>query len=139
MSLETKQYFTIVYGILDPETLRFRYLSTGHPPLLLQRGGQPATSLEVQNFPVGLTATPEYKEETLQLQPGDRLVLYSDGVVDALECQRPGGIDTLRRLMDENRALALDDLVGRIMSEVERVDCEYPDDNSILALQIGER
>ena len=51
----TEQYFTMVYGILDLESLQFRYISAGHPALVHVPAGAPATILEAPGFPIGIT------------------------------------------------------------------------------------
>jgi sigma-B regulation protein RsbU (phosphoserine phosphatase) len=138
MDMETTQYFTIIYGILNPETLEFKYLSAGHPPVILQSPGQAAKPIEVQGFPVGITEQAEYRDTTLALSPGDRLFLYSDGVADALSCDETSGAERLAARLDQVRKIPISEAVKQILDEVEVCSCEYPDDNSILALEIGD-
>jgi sigma-B regulation protein RsbU (phosphoserine phosphatase) len=80
----TRQYFTLVYGTLDPSSGRFQYVLAGHPaPVLLPRGGRPA-AVAGAGLPIGMIEEAAFEDETLTLGPGDRLYFYTDGAVEAL-------------------------------------------------------
>lgn len=77
----TNQYLTLNYLVADVETGEVRYVSAGHPPAVhLPRAGDPA-ALPGTGLPIGLGTG--YQEYAVRLAPGDRLVLYSDGVTEA--------------------------------------------------------
>ena len=100
----SEQYFTIVYGILDLESLQFRYISAGHPALIYVPAGAPAAILEAPGFPIGITHT-DYEEHTICLKPGDRLYLYSDGIIEAKNAsEQLLGKRGLADFLDEGRA-----------------------------------
>ncbi|MCO5763722.1 MAG: SpoIIE family protein phosphatase, partial [Chromatiaceae bacterium] len=85
---EVENYATIAYGTLEKHTGRVRLALAGHPyPLVLRHGGG-SESLTRGGLPVGMFPTVQYTAEELQLAPGDKLVLYSDGVT---ECRNPDG------------------------------------------------
>ena len=99
----TEQYFTMVYGILDLESRQFRYISAGHPPLVHVPADAPATILEAPGFPIGITIA-DYEEHMVHLKPGDRLFLYSDGIVEAKDDrQRHFGTRGLADFLDEGQ------------------------------------
>ena len=79
------RFVTAVIARLDTETGRLRYLLAGHPPPLLVRSGRVVKELaHPPRRPLGFsTGTGEGLVATEQLEPGDRLLLYSDGVVEA--------------------------------------------------------
>lgn len=80
----TRQYFTLVYGVLDPATAEFRYVLAGHPaPVYLPATGPPRP-LAGGGLPVGMIDGTRYEDQRLQLAPGDRLYFYTDGVIEAL-------------------------------------------------------
>jgi len=84
---ETFQYFTMVYATLDMDQRLFTYVSAGHPPVVhLRRGSDPvlhaSTGSPIALVPAEL-APSEYEESTVDLEPGDRLYLVSDGIPEA--------------------------------------------------------
>jgi sigma-B regulation protein RsbU (phosphoserine phosphatase) len=81
----TRQYFTLVYGVIDPSTGRFEYVTAGHPsPIKLPSGGVPF-AVEGAGLPVGMLDDAAYDDVALTLEPGDRLYFYTDGVIEALD------------------------------------------------------
>jgi sigma-B regulation protein RsbU (phosphoserine phosphatase) len=79
----TGQYFTMMYGILDAHQHRLTYTSAGHPNLLrLSRDGTPQV-LPASGFPIGIMPG-QYDEHTIDLEPGDRLYIHSDGLSEAM-------------------------------------------------------
>ena len=134
----TEQYFTMVYGILDLESLQFRYISAGHPPLVHVPAGAPATILEAPGFPIGITLA-DYEEHTVRLKPGDRLYLYSDGIIEAKDArQQLFGTRGLADFLDEGRATPLEGTVTDLLGAVERWSGtdRLHDDVSILAVEV---
>ena len=81
----TRQYFTLVYGVIDARSGRFEYVTAGHPaPVMLPRDGAPF-AVEGAGLPVGMLDNATYAEATLTLEPGDRLYFYTDGAIEALD------------------------------------------------------
>jgi len=83
--IDTGQFVTVFYGILDPATGALTYCNAGHPPpyLYSARHGDTAQPLNRTGMALGVTDTEGWEQATAQLDPGDVLVLYSDGVTDA--------------------------------------------------------
>jgi phosphoserine phosphatase RsbU/P len=80
----TRQYFTLVYGVMTPASGHFRYVMAGHPaPVLLPRGAAPHP-VAGAGLPIGMLEQAVFEEASLTLQPGDRLYFYTDGVIEAL-------------------------------------------------------
>lgn len=80
-------FVTCLLVILDPQTGRIRYANAGHnPPYLRTRYG--ARELKASGIPLGLFPGLEYEEKEAQLAPGDSLLMYSDGLVEAHDPQR---------------------------------------------------
>ncbi len=76
------RYATVFYGILD-KSGRFEYVNAGHVPPLLRRKSGALEGLGSANFPVGMFAEAEYESARVNLDPGDFLVIYTDGVSEA--------------------------------------------------------
>jgi phosphoserine phosphatase RsbU/P len=80
------RYATVFYGVLD-KMGRFEYVNAGHVPPLLRRKSGALEGLGSANFPVGMFAEAEYQSSRVNLEPGDFLVVYTDGVSEACNVQ----------------------------------------------------
>ena len=80
-------FFTALNLEIEHASLRMTYVVSGHPPFLLVRGTTVSLIPELDgagtNLPVGMIDRHEFTAATLQLQPGDRLLLYTDGLLEA--------------------------------------------------------
>ena len=73
------QFATCCYCLLNTKTLQLTYSRAGHPyPILIRPGNKPE-QLEIRGSLLGIFEQAEYVQQTIQLQPGDKLLLYSDG------------------------------------------------------------
>lgn len=84
---EVGRYATLFIGMLAPDG-GFEYIKAGHPSPLLLRKGEISELYAEGSFPVGLVPEAEYTAARLQLEPGDTLVLFSDGVTEAEDPDR---------------------------------------------------
>ena len=73
------QFATCCYCLLNIKTLQLTYARAGHPHPVIIRLGEPPKQLEVRGSLLGIFEQADYVQETVQLQPGDKLLLYSDG------------------------------------------------------------
>ena len=73
------QFATCCYCLLNTETLELTYCRAGHPYPILIRPGEGPQRLEIKGSLLGIFGQSEYIQQTVQLQPGDKLLLYSDG------------------------------------------------------------
>jgi sigma-B regulation protein RsbU (phosphoserine phosphatase) len=77
------RYATVFYGVFDRTTRTLRYVNAGHnPPVVLREDGS-VHWLEPSGAPVGLFPDSNYQESVLHLNPGDLVIAYSDGVIEA--------------------------------------------------------
>jgi sigma-B regulation protein RsbU (phosphoserine phosphatase) len=80
---EPAEFATLFYGVLDSGARRFTYANAGHEPALLVRGDEMRT-LNAGGPLLGVSEEVEYEQEAVDLEPGDTLVIYSDGACDAV-------------------------------------------------------
>lgn len=90
----TEMYATIFYGVLGREG-KFNFVNAGHNSPFVLRANGTVDYLESSNFPLGLFDTADFKVETTQLQAGDQVLIFSDGVPEAQ--------DVNHELFGENR------------------------------------
>jgi len=73
------QFATCCYCLLNTNTLEMTYARAGHPYPILIRSGQPPEQLEIRGSLLGVFEQAEFPQQKIQLQPGDKLLIYSDG------------------------------------------------------------
>lgn len=151
---EDGEFFTAVDLEIDHATLQLRYVLSGHPPFILIRDGkasQPAMSQrEGLNLPIGIIAEQPRSAGSLQLQPGDRLLLYTDGLLDAA-CLRGGGAlpaselpGLVELLLAEEPGQRITKLAARLYELIsgaplpQKAPENLPDDLALLVLEIEE-
>ena len=83
--LSGSQFATCCYCLLNTRSMELTYSRAGHPhPILIRSGGEPE-QLEVDGALLGIFEQAQYPEQTIQLYPGDKLLLYSDGAESIIE------------------------------------------------------
>jgi sigma-B regulation protein RsbU (phosphoserine phosphatase) len=132
------RYATLFYGVFDSSTRTVRYVNAGHnPPMIIRRDGS-TEWLETGGAPVGMFADWMYEEASVRLNPGDLLLAYTDGVVEALNPEgEEWGVEGLRRVAMECEAQRADEVVQEIfrsMSEYSRG--RQSDDATVVALRV---
>ncbi len=137
--LNTEQYSTLAYGVFDNRTGELRYTLAGHPcPILLPAAGPPRL-LEGRGCPIGLAESSRpYGEWVVQLAPGDRVYLYSDGIPEATDPHRaPFGYDRFLEIIARGRDEPLCGSINDLVAEVESWSgaTGVRDDVSIIALE----
>jgi len=114
-------YFTMLYGVLHVPSGRLDYASGGHPALVRipAAGGAPEFH-GAEGFPIAFVPEVEYGQQTLQLEPGDRIYLYSDGVPEAMDKdQEAYGDEKMAACLDAGRGGPLAGSVGSLLEAVE--------------------
>jgi phosphoserine phosphatase RsbU/P len=99
------QYVTAAYLFLDLEAGLMRYGAAGHPPLLRWRRDEAqAQEIEENGLPLGMMEVAEYRQLEQPLRPGDRFLLYTDGLVEATN--KAGEFFTIERVKEAVAASA---------------------------------
>jgi sigma-B regulation protein RsbU (phosphoserine phosphatase) len=135
----TRQYFTLMYAVLNIRTLELRYVAAGHPHSIHIRSRDQANSLPATGPPIGMLSDASYETGTLQLQSLDRLYLYSDGISESENRGAEAfGEDRLLQTLADRLEVPLTDSVESVMAELNEWVGDRPleDDASILALQV---
>jgi anti-sigma regulatory factor (Ser/Thr protein kinase) len=135
-TLEGSELATVVYAILDPESGRLEYAAAGHPPpLVLSADGEPVLLEESRGPPRGALIDSVFTRADAKLDPGDTLLLYTDGLVERRDRWIDDGLEQLvghaRHAADRDP----DDLLDHLLSEL-LVDGRTDDDVALLALRM---
>ncbi|MHC4938025.1 MAG: PP2C family protein-serine/threonine phosphatase [Planctomycetota bacterium] len=132
-------WFTMVYGILDLETLEFRHVRAGHPELVHVARDGAARSVPSKGMPIGVIENMLIEEQTVQLGAGDRLYMYSDGVPEAMDAKgNLFGVQQTLDVLELGVSQSLEESVESLMAVVKRWsgDRTWDDDLSILGLEV---
>lgn len=143
-SRQSNQYFTMVYGILDPATREFCYARGGHPwPVVV--GPEGARALEGADGPaLGIFGENQFrlKSESVRLEPGGFVVLYSDGVVEvpplgAKGRQEEYGEERMLQILASNRDRGVEAAIDALIEDVRQyAGPQFRDDVTVLGLEI---
>jgi sigma-B regulation protein RsbU (phosphoserine phosphatase) len=134
----TGQYFTMLYGLFDVVTGRFEYVSAGHPGLAHVPATGDLRIINSPGYPIGLAAS-SYESHALDLKPGDRLYLYSDGLTEAMHpAGTLYGAERLLRGLSRGRSVPLEQSLSDLLAEVRSWSgTPLHDDISLLAVEFG--
>jgi sigma-B regulation protein RsbU (phosphoserine phosphatase) len=116
---EVGRYATMFFGVLDEEG-NLDFINAGHPSPFLIRQGVAQEPFSEGSYPVGLVPEAEYIALKIKLEPGDTLVLFSDGVTEAMDPdEQMFGVPRLRELLTGRTECPLDQLEKCILEAVE--------------------
>ncbi|MEX2216670.1 MAG: SpoIIE family protein phosphatase [Phycisphaeraceae bacterium] len=115
------EFATLFYGVFDPQTKRLTYCNAGHEAPLLLRDGK-FQLLETGGMIVGVDAEQRYEKGVLHLKRGDMLLIYTDGLCDALNFQQERfGRERIRQAMLAAREMTTaHDAMSHILWEMRR-------------------
>lgn len=117
---EVGRYATVFFGILDRGG-HLEFINAGHPSPFLLRRGEVAEPFTEGSYPVGLVPGAEYVTARLKLQPEDTLILFSDGVTEAMDpSEQMFGASRFREVLAGRHEAPLDHLQTSVLESVEK-------------------
>lgn len=128
-------FVTLAYGVLDLTGPSWSYCCAGHPHPLILRAGRPAEWLEPTAPLLGVLDAP-FAQGTVALEPGDRLVLYSDGALAATWDGHGTGSDGLASALAPRDGLDLPQQLDSSLDGLHFADRAHRDDITVLALEL---
>lgn len=136
-NVDPSMFITMVYGVYDSLNHHFRYATAGHEPGLVYRAETDSfEDMKTQGLVLGVSRDVEYPEYTIECQPGDAIILFSDGVT---ECKVNGDFlqrDTLKELIREFLPLPAQEAVEQIHHKLfEMTNYQIKDDQTILIIK----
>ncbi len=135
----SEMFVTLFYGVLNTRTGQVEYANGGHnPPYVLRHPGVVEAVASTGGMVLGAIDGARYRGNTITLQPGDGLLLYTDGVTEAMDSAGNLYSDQrLQNLLHQVDGAAPEALVHGVVEEVKRYAADAPqnDDITVLAVQ----
>lgn len=118
-STDAHKFATCFYAVLETDRHVVRYSNAGHDPPLLVTDGEPPARLETGGIVLGFLESLEYGEAEIAMGPGDVLVIYSDGVTEAVDDNdEPFGEERLGSIIEDERGSSAGQVLDRIFDAV---------------------
>ena len=130
------QFLTLFYALLDAGTRRLTYVSAGHPAAAWVRADGTTGELDQSGLPIGIGN--KYDDHHVTLAPGDRVYLFSDGVIEAMSpAQELFGRPRLLAVLDRGRGVPMADCLTLLKDELRQWQggAANKDDVSVLAVE----
>jgi phosphoserine phosphatase RsbU/P len=129
------RYATLSYGVFDENTRTLHYVNAGHNPAVVIRGSGAVTWLEASAPPVGLFAETVYQAQVVQLYPGNLILAYTDGIVEATNtASEAWGVEGFLAAVKRSCTLQPESIVKAAFAALDEFSGEnQADDATILA------
>lgn len=134
---QVERYATMFFGTLDVDG-RLEYINAGHPSPMLARNGTVEAPFPAASCPVGLIPDMQFSSAVVKLEPGDTLVIFSDGVSEAMDTdQAEYGMERLKEAVAAHATAPLADLQEAILDSVRQFarGARQADDVTLLLLR----
>ncbi len=125
---EHEIFITILYGELNTKTRCFTYVNAAHnPPLLFKKQSMKVDELAWGDKSLGRLGNMNLEEQKLKFESGDILLLFTDGVIEALKDRESPGEEVLRNLLESNYELSSFDIVEEINKKFIKSETNHDD------------
>ena len=137
-NIATEKFVTFFYGVLDAARRTLQYCDAGHPPPMLVSSDS-IRQLAVDGAVLGVFPTWKYEDSTISLSPGDRLLLFTDGITEASGPDgREFGEDKIAALAKANRASSASELNSRVLTRAsDFCGGQFQDDATLLVIAVN--
>jgi len=134
------KFISFFYALLDSDDNRLTYCNAGHNPPLLIRGDSTSMELKAAGAVLGQFPHWLYEESQVQMRSGDKLILFTDGLVDACDAdEEPFGEHRLIRVARDNPRSSAEELMGLLMRAASQHSRgHFQDDASLIVLKAGD-
>ena len=130
------KYATLQLLLWHPHSLEFNIVNAGGSPPMVLRGSE-VINVEIAGVPLGLLPRQEYEETTFKVQPGDIIILYSDGVSDHVRTDgEEYGRSGLSRLMANCQGCTPNDIVQSIFTDLDNFNTVRFDDQTLIVMRV---
>jgi sigma-B regulation protein RsbU (phosphoserine phosphatase) len=132
------QFATCCYGLLNTKTRQLTFARAGHPYPILLRPGEPPQQLQTRGALLGIFENADFIQQTIPLEAGDRVLLYTDGIEWLVGCLEDGAGFRFAEPLLEVKDAPITDIVDRLteLANARDVDPSELDDQTLVGLEI---
>lgn len=138
--IDMDHYASLTFANYNTEDNSLEYASASHQPMLIWRQNQAKIeTIAVASDPIGVERSNVYETIKLTVEPGDILILYTDGVVEAINAEGDQyGIDRLSQFITKNSQLSARELTNKVKSDIQEFcgSVGQHDDQTLLVMKI---
>jgi sigma-B regulation protein RsbU (phosphoserine phosphatase) len=138
-NIQLTKFVTLFFARYDENTRVLTYCNAGHNPPLVHRVNGSIEVLLPTGAAIGLIEQTDFSQRTITLHPGDRVLLYTDGVVESMNSQaKLFGQERLEKLLGENSGTSARRLIGALKEQLQKFS-EVPvpaDDTTVIAISV---
>jgi sigma-B regulation protein RsbU (phosphoserine phosphatase) len=137
-NLKLIRFVSIFIGFLQPDNRSFSYCNAGHHPPLLWKNSSRKIQLLLPTGPaIGISRQPVFNKATISLNPGDILLLYTDGIIEARNISREEyGDIRLNTFLQDHHKKSAREFVNYLLQDVKQFSPRLQDDITLLALKV---
>lgn len=137
----TTMFVTAIYGVLDTLTKTFTYTNAGHLPVVLINPKNGSKFLDCDpGMALGIDDSVEFQNNIINIEPGDSILLYTDGVPEATNsADEEYGYEIFKDLLDKNKSLAPEALTKILMDSIKKFTDGMPQSDDITTLCLKYR
>jgi len=131
-------FVTLFYGILDHASHTFTYVNAGHnPPIVFHSRDSTFSELAATGIAMGVIPDAEYISQVSPLVPGDVVVLYTDGITEAMNARDDMfGETRLYDVIRQSEGLRADEILAKILHAVKEFTVDYPQSDDITLMVV---
>lgn len=140
--IQSHMFVALFYGIYEPSTRKLFYTNAGQTVPYVVRNGSihflPQAE-ESDRFPLGIVPSTIYEQLTFELHPGDKLVFYTDGIVDAMNGTNESyGFDRFAQSIQDSSDLQPPEMIDRLVLGMQKYsgDTNVHDDVTLVIVEL---
>ena len=135
---EASMFVTLLYAVFDPETGRLTYANGGHnPPLIVHTDNTSSLLPLTDGLALGLLPDYEYLQKTVTVAPGETLVLYTDGVTEAMNAdEEEFGVERLQQIFAQSHPHEANEITKLIFGAVDDFAGDTPQSDDVTCLTL---
>lgn len=134
--LELGSFVTVFLAVIDLCTGKATCANAGHPPQIISRCGHGVELTNIGGLPLAVVEKQEFRDQCFDFSPGDKMVLYTDGISEARHDSQLLDIEGVERIVAANGKLAAADLAGVLLKEAtDWAEGKLQDDAAVVVVE----